>query len=307
MIKFILPIIIFLILLVSPLSHTNALKKPTSGISVSPAILKLSIQPNQDTLPFTMQITNTYNYPVEVKLGTIDFTYLSSNGGLSFLKNETNLNPNYHGLATSIKSQVSSVELLPNQNQIILFSIVDATQLAIGGHYGAVTFSVSPKSVFKKNNVSIVQTVVSLVFTSSYGQGTQTTNLFTPIVGSLRFSMPTNLNLVITNNGNTQTVPLGVIQVYKGSKIISQAQLNTNDSFILPASNRLFNIDLPNLKSPLLPHSYKLVVQYKHVGVNKIKTYSQNFTVIPTFYIYLIIFVVIFLLWYFLKNKNKEK
>lgn len=272
--------------------HAYAALPKVNGITVSPAIEQLTLNPNQNTASFNEQVTNNTTNPVVLKIGAEDFTYLNQYGGLDFYN--SSVDTNSHGLLDFLSIGFNQVALGPMQSQTIPISILNANKLAVGGHYAALLFKIQGLPIAHGNQVVINQEVSSLVFISTYGQGTQTTNLATPLVGSIVTSLPQTINAVFTNNGNTQTTPDGYAQILdSASHVISQGQINTGSGLILPGSKRLFTFNLTQSTGHVWPGIYRLRVYYQHSGQTQYIVYQQKFLFVNKTIIFAVIVVII--------------
>jgi hypothetical protein len=249
------------------------------GITVSPAIVQISLSRGQTSATFASQVTNNTATTAVLSLGAEDFTALNQNGGVSFLgTSPKSANNNAHGLINSLVISSPQIVLKPGQSQVIPVTIANANSLAAGGHYAALTYKLDGLSTAKGNNVSVRQTIASLIFVSTYGQGTQTTDLTTPVINSLLTSFPQTINLVLENAGNTQTTPRGIVQIFNpSSKLVSQAIINVNSGLILPQSKRLFSLALPVGNKHLWPGVYDLKILYRHDGQTSYSVYNKKF------------------------------
>ena len=118
--------------------HAYAALPKVNGITVSPAIEQLTLNPNQNTASFNEQVTNNTTNPVVLKIGAEDFTYLNQYGGLDFYN--SSVDTNSHGLLDFLSIGFNQVALGPMQSQTIPISILNANKLAVGGHYAALLF-----------------------------------------------------------------------------------------------------------------------------------------------------------------------
>jgi hypothetical protein len=275
--KYLIATLVIACILICTTSVSQAMPTSVKGVTVSPAIEQINLTPNQTLASYDSQVTNNTNTPVELSIGAEDFTSLNLNGGVSFLGK--NNNSSSHGLASYLFITSPQFTLNPGQSQVVPIKVLNTNKLATGGHYAALTYKLQNSNNAKGNAVAIQQTVSSLLFVSTYGQGTQATDLTTPVIGSFFTSFPQNLNVVFGNSGNTQTTPRGIVQIMNSSsKVVAQAIINTNSGLILPQSKRLFNLNLMSLGSQhLWPGIYTLRITYNHDGQSTYRIYQQKF------------------------------
>jgi len=274
-------------------SKAYAANPVVKGITVSPAIEQIILNPNQNTAGFTVQVTNNTPSQVVLNVSAEDFTTLDQNGGISFY-NPTLINTNNpHGLLNFLSIGLSELALTPGQSQTVPISILNANQLAVGGHYSAILFKAAGSTNAHGNKVIINQAVSTLVFLSTYGQGTQTAALTTPVIGSLFTSFPQTINAVFSNTGNTQTTPSGYLQILdSSSRVVSQGQININSSLILPNSKRLFPLPLTQIKKHLWPGVYTLRIYYRHGNQNSYSLYQHRFLYVNGVLVLIIVVVI---------------
>lgn len=284
-IKIILPLLIILCctLLLKPATALAA-NYSTNALRVMPAISQIQLTPQQDSATVELSITNLTNTQLIVGQSARDFGSLNNSGALSFFGNQYNPTTNPHGLQRSLQFNSSRIILPPMGAQVVPVTITNATSLAAGGHYGAILFTPLPLNDVTGHfsQVGVHPSVASLLFVVTAAGGTQKVALETPHIGPLRFTLPTAMYLVLSNTGNTQTIPHGQMSLYgPTSRLVSRAIINVNSGLILPDSARLFTTTLPGIHSTwALPGIYTLQVQYRDDA-------SQHFTTMTVHFLYL--------------------
>lgn len=277
--KYLLISLLLFVVCIGINSSAKATSLTASGITISPAIEQISLSPSQNSANFSIQITNNTKQPVIINISARDFTSLNQYGGIGFLTGNQSMLANGHGLANDLNIGLTQLALAASQSQNVPIIINNANSLAAGGHYTAINYNIHGPASKKANSVTINQSLSTLVFLSTSGQGTQTTTLSTPVISRFAATFPKTVSLVFSNSGNTQTVPRGVVQIYKKpTSIISQATINIDSGLILPSSSRLFNLKLTNMSSGhLWPGIYHLKVYYRHDGQTGYYIYQRSF------------------------------
>lgn len=285
---------------------------PSGGISVSPYLEQISVNPSQTADTYTIELTNHYSSSVLIRLSTQDFKNLNESGQVEFLTSTQDRN-NPYSIDRNLQFPYSEIAIGPNQSRVIPVTIANIQQLATGGHYGAIIFKITGVSS-PGNNVVINQAVASLLFLSTIGQGTQSLSMTTPLVSSLMTSFPSSINAVFSNGGNTQTVPHGVIQITNSAlRNVSQGQINSSSSLILPKTRRLFPIPLENTGQRLWPGYYHLNVYYRYAGQTQYSVYREKFFYISKYLLLCIFCLAIFIVlvvkyrYYLIPQKEKTK
>lgn len=271
-----------------------------NGITISPAIQQIQLQQNQNSDTFYTNITNNTSTPIVVHVGAEDFTYLNQSGAISFIKTKPGTS-NSHGLVSGLVIALNQFYLSPHQSQTVPIRIVNANNLAIGGHYAAIYFQVNGKLSAGKNVVAINQAVTSLVFLSTFGQGTQNIKLESLELGTFMSSFPSSLALVLQNTGNTQSTPTGIVQIVDShGAVLTQTQLNTDSGLILPSSSRLFNFSLNKPTKHIFPGIYTLKFYYRYSGQSHFTLYQKKFIYIGwPITLGLIIIAIAFVVYFF--------
>ncbi len=121
--------------------YAAPLPAASSAVTVSPAIQNVTLARNQDSASYTSSISNDTAQALRVQVVTRDFTSLSDNGGLAFVASGTSAT---HGIASSLSVDTPLFVLQPHTSRSVKVTIVNATKLAGGGHYGAITYQLSP-------------------------------------------------------------------------------------------------------------------------------------------------------------------
>jgi hypothetical protein len=286
------------LLIVSGAARATNISKASYGITVGPAGQQVSLSQGQDSLTFNTGIANNTNTSVVVELSALDFTGLNNSGAISFLTSARQDKSNTHSLASSLSYVLPEFALAPGQTETVPVTINNANLLSVGGHYAAIIFKVKNAPVLGvKNTVNVNEEVSSLVFVSTEGLGTQSVVLQYASLGSHFTHFPKNVNVILADPGNTQTVPTGVIQIVnsKGT-IITQTQINTSANLILPEVNRLFNFKLTSYKAQPTTGYYTFKFYYKTASQTRYNLYQKRFLYIAPQVLYLSIAIVVLLI-----------
>jgi hypothetical protein len=284
----------------------------TSGIELNPAIEQLGVKAGQNSTSFPIEVRNSTLKPTVIYVSTNDFTALNQTGEVRFYGNGYDPTLNPHGLASNIKPSINQFSLSPNQSRTIGVLVNDINGLAPGGHYGAVTFFVGypPHSKNGRAQVSNNQVLSSLVFLTTAGNGTQSLQLSRPLLSSFYFSMPSSLSLVLANNGNTQTTPRGyvTIQNHNGKTELARGIINSESGLVLPASTRLFGVNLSSEKHSWFGGNYKFVIAYRPDNAAHFQYYQKSFYLVGATGIWIIlVIIVLFIVFLVRRAKVRQK
>ncbi len=285
------------LLIAKGVSRATSLTGSSYGITVGPAAQEVFLAQGQDSLIFNTGVANNTNQSVVVELSALDFTGLNNKGAISFLTTPQEVKSDTHSLASNLSFALPEFLLTPEQTKTVPVTINDANQLSIGGHYAAIIFKVKNAPVLGvKNLVNINEEVSSLVFVSTKGSGTQSVALQYVSLGSVFTNFPKLVNVILADNGNTQTVPNGVIQIVnnKGT-VITQTQINTTSNLILPQVNRLFSFKLTSFTTRPATGYYTFKLYYKTASQTGYNLYKKRFLYIAPEALYLAIVIVVLL------------
>jgi hypothetical protein len=267
------------------------------GITVSPALQQISIPRGQPSYTFNTGLANNTSQTVVVQLSARDFTGLNESGAISFLTPQKS-NSNVHSLAQNITFELSQFVLTPYQTTTVPITIVNANELSNGGHYAAIIYKVTSAPVHGISNpVSVNEAVSSLVFVTTIGTGTQSLALQYASIGDISLTFPNTVNLVLTDKGNTQTVPTGVVQITNANNaIVSQTEINTTSNLILPQFSREFKISLTSYKFNPPTGYYTFKFYYKTPAQMGYSLYEKKFIFISRQAVILAVVILVLLI-----------
>lgn len=250
--------------------QTNTEAKPISynGVTVSPAIQKLSLNPGQPSAAFNVVVTNNTVEPVDLILSSVDFKSLNESGGLAFIDSNASSVSHKHGLASWLNLGTPSIHLDSRQSQLVTMSVENRDDLSPGGHYAAVLFKTDkPNTNSGETHVAINQVVSMLVFVQKLGGEKFGVSMKPLGFRAHWFNLPSTLNLSFKNTGNIQATPSGLVTISDpvGNEV-SRGQVNPDSSLILPDSQRVFKTTLVKTGNAWLPGIYTARTIYQTVG-----------------------------------------
>lgn len=227
----------------------NAQEVAQNTITVSPAYLDIEVPLDQDRVNETITITNTTDQPVTLEIIPTSINQQNLYGGISFESFSGVANDSFSFLSFSTDRFVVDSQ----QSQQIDLSIENRSSLKPGGTYVAVIFRAVAEET--ANNQVVLPAISSLLLI--HKQGGEIYNLslknISGLPSLLSFSLPSQLGLTFSNQGNTHLQPRGTIS-FNGlfGRLLAQSTVNESSLYILPDRERLF---LQTIKSaePLLP------------------------------------------------------
>jgi hypothetical protein len=264
---------------------------PANGLSVSPPITNIQVAPNQSSTFINEVVTNPTGNELSVSISARDFGALNASGSIGFYGSSYQPSTNQHSLSSSLVVPTAPILIGPHQTETVNILIANLTKLSAGGHYSALLFTPSVTHLNTgTNQVSLQPSVASLVFVTTASGGFQSIKLAGLSIPRVVFNLPETLNTTLSDTGNTQLVPRGVVKLIGSkSKLISQEILNPDSGLILPGTSSLFSSPLTTHKDLFrLPGIYHIQLTYFIAGSATSQTVTKSFIYInPIDFIYL--------------------
>lgn len=286
----------------------------SSGLSVSPAISKQNLNPNQNQIILNQTIINISGQPLLINVRSQDFGSIGNAGTINFYsptKYKPSSNP--HGLQNSIGLSSKQFALQPDSKFNEQVTISNTLSLAPGGHYGAVVYTPDPISTPNSpTKIGLTPSVASLIFITTAGGGTQHLSISNILQSDISVSLPRILSFIVANSGNTQSTPIGYVKLIgPGNKLIAQNDINNTSSLVLPSSSILMNVNLSthgsfSTKSGI----YKLQIVYGYAGSSKLTSLTKSFLYIniPLLLTQVAVIILLFLvIWKILKIWHRRQ
>jgi len=261
----------------------------TGGITMSPAIKELTISSGLVEAHSAVTLTNHTKQNVVIQTRVVDLSDISQGGGLVFGQNSLALAK--YGLANWM--------VLPGGNQAALASgatvnipvvVQNRSDLAPGGHYGAVVMTAS--SGVSGNSVGFKQELVSLVLVKKLG-GEQ----YGLKLESIKPDSDTSQNIVtlkFRGTGNVHVVPRGVVQLTDArDKLLAKGIINPESTIVLPGGSRQFVTIMKPVASSNAPGRHKLTVYYRPEGRAEFESKMIYLSNWPWYYTLLIALLVV--------------
>ena len=291
-----------------------AITSQTNGLKVSPAIYSIKTTSGQNTANFTESVTNITDNLLAVNVTTRDFGAQNAYGSVGFYGSSYKPTSNPHSLSAAISLPSNEYLIQPHQTEVITVSINNINSLAPGGHYSAILFTpFIERNGGPNNQVNLQPSVASLIFLTTASGGTQSIKLDGYSAPQIGFKLPYMAYILLTNTGNTQLIPRGVLTLKDNfNGVVAQTVVNDNSGMILPSTSRLFTENLSFPKNYFrLPGFYHLVLSYHVDGSNSYQTVSKTFIFVnPVYIVFLVVLVIV--AWilrvvFSKKHKNKRK
>lgn len=273
---------------------------PLAGITVTPFLQNISIDPGKPATTFSLSISNDSDSSRDMSLSVLDFGTLNDSGGVAFSGSQVNSFAKRYGLAKWLSLSQSKLQLGPHQKKTVTATIKNSADLTPGGHYAAIMISAEATGISGANGIGLNQTLSSLVLAVKTGGDHYDLRLSSVNANGSIFKMPSQVRLKFYDPGNVHVVPRGVVKLIgPGNKTISQGAINQESSFILPDTYRTMFVDLHSVKSARswLPiASYRLEVDYRYDGISQYAAKSITIKKLnwPADIVYVIVLILIF-------------
>lgn len=269
--RYILAILTSLILLVISVKIVAAAPQSPGLVSISPPLKQLTIAPGLLQATSSVSLTNETTGDLGVTVKTMDFTPLS-NG--SIVLGQTGPAGAQSGLAQWMSLPGgSSLTLKAGQKTDIQVLIDNRSDLAPGGHYGALVISTMPLGTNGSNQVAFNQQLTALFFVKKVGGDIANMSL-TSLRADSGPGVPTTAALVFKSTGNVYVVPRGYVEVTDArNKLIAKGLINPESTLIPQGTSRSFDTILQPVANIRPSGRLKLTAYYRFDGQN---SFSQR-------------------------------
>jgi hypothetical protein len=301
-------LLLVLCLSLPALVHAAAAQQPTNAISLSPFLQNITVQPNESTKTFELELTNRSPNLQEIDLSTHDFGSLNDTGGV-LLKGSNDAYSQRYGLTSWMTLEADTAVLNPGESRQILVSINNRQDLRPGGHYGAVVATVKSLDDTSGNHVVVNQQLLSLVLVDKQGGAHYDLKLASIEQNGNWLHLPYKIKLHFRNPGNVHVTPRGqVLLKNPAGGVVAQGVINSDSAYILPASFRdVYAYLTPTGRNLPLPGIYHVEVDYRYDGLNAVakKQFAVRFINLKLYVV--IIALVAIGIWYFRRSHTTRK
>lgn len=275
--RLVLSLLFMGLMLVLPSYAKAAGKNTGGGISLSPFVQQIAIQPNDAARSYSLVLTNHTDTLQELNLASHDFGSLNDTGGV--LLEGSNSFTGKYGLTSWLRLEADTVVLQPKESRAVLVTIDNRSSLQPGGHYGAVVASVSSLSDQTGNHVVVNQQLLSLILVDKVGGEHYDLKLDSVNQNGNWLHLPNDIRLRFQNPGNVHVVPRGIVTLKSpGGRVLAQGIINNESAYILPESFRELFVRLTPVASTVpVPGIYHIQVDYRYDGI--LRTVSKSYAV----------------------------
>lgn len=235
-----------------------AADRPASGISLRPSIETLTAAPGETSKSYTITLENDTAQAVTLIPSAVDFTAAGVNGGISLSRKPDS----QHGLAAVTQFEPAAVSIPARGTSSVQVTLQGVDTLAPGGHFAFLRFSQRPQP--GSSMVDLSPSLGSYVFLQTAGRSQYVLHLHASLPHLAFTELPSVVNLLANNTGNTQVSPHGTLTVTDGRQHrVGQATINTDSVLVLPGSTRLLEQPVQSVGLAWLPGRYTYTVRYR--------------------------------------------
>lgn len=273
--------------------------QPSGGITVSPASATVQVGSLQRQASFAVGVKNNFSFPI---------TLTARLSGLTVDNNR--LMPSVNADATVSQSTTitpSTFTLQPGNAANVLVTITDSPQLSPGGHYLSLLIT-QTASAGELSQLSLQAAVSTTVYVVKEDGAKRAITATTISLNRSIFSLPSLADVSFYNNGNTSTVPRGVLFVTKNGNptIYAKGIINAESIPLFPRQTTKLQSQIMSYSNSVWPGKYSVTTSYHYDGGDSVKTVSVSFWYIPKTWLILAIFVLAICA-YLVSYKRRQK
>jgi len=298
-------------------SKTVLAAEDLAGFSVAPFFQEVELVDGQTAAKFSLEVSNSQDFPVVFRLSVVDFGALNESGGVAFIGSGDGLN-NKYGLASWMSLDRDAIVVSPGEKQAIQGRIENKDSLSPGGHYAAVVMKMENDNEQATvedavSKISVAPTVAALIFTRKVGGEILGLDLKENNLENNFFGLPEMARLRFQNTGNVYATPRGTVKMFDPLKReVAKGVINNESAFILPETFRVFPVSLKEMSRAFLPGKYVVLTEYRYDGKEDFFTQKQTVFIFPAvamvFTGIIVIVIILYLKFSFKKSKkNKQK
>jgi hypothetical protein len=280
----------------APLATAQQANPSGSGLSISPTITQLTINPGSSN-HVSITLKNITVDDVIAKGEVDDFKSDNNTGNPQIITNSTQAGPN------SIKKFVANIDDVPlakgqQKNVVIGLDIPKGT--TPGAYYGIIRYRAVPKALATPGpgQVALTASVGTIVLVTVPGQIRQQVQVNGIHVSrgarehSFFVGPPDKIGITITNYGNGFARPFGTVEVHDVfNKVVTTYQFNNPKQLgnIRPNSSRTFT---QNVKGLNKIGRYTVIASVSYGTGSQVLTIEKNFWYVPIWLVILLLLVL---------------
>lgn len=242
------------------MSHPGQVRaRDDAHVSVSPAFQEVVLEATTSAVPVSVHLSNTTTEPLTLSLQAVDIQQVDANGAIQFFDRPKD--GNAFALAAYIELPETSVIVQPGEEKTLRVIIRNTQDLSPGGHYA----SLIARAVQASGKDAQVSPALSSVFLVRKVGGERyhiRLSHVTPQVGAVAFSLPDEVTLEFENDGNTHTIPHGLVTVVDiFGREVKRGVINEGSLIVLPTARREMTVSLHSVRWGLPVGIYHFTVE----------------------------------------------
>lgn len=267
-----------------------------SGLSISPTITQLTINPGGSN-HVNITLKNITVDDVVARGEVNDFKADNNTGNPQIITNSNTVSPN------SIKKFVSNIDDVPlakGQQKSVIIGLDVPKNATPGAYYGIIRYRAIPKALATPGpgQVALTASVGTIVLVTVPGQVREQVQVNGIHVfrgareGSFFVRPPDSIGIEISNFGNGFVRPFGTVEVHDVlNKTVSTFQFNNPKQLgnILPASKRTFTNNIKGLNKI---GRYTVEASVSYGSGSQVLTLQKNFWYVPIWLVILLLLIL---------------
>lgn len=251
-----------------------------SGLTISPPLREITLGSGLLEASTDLTLQNNSDQTIRASLQLVDLRALGEYGGNSLDKAGLT---NKYDLANWLALPGGDTVVIASKQTVrVAVKIANRSDLAPGGHYGAIVITSSPENTSVKTQVSLNQQIVSLLFIKKLGGEVYGLELesstFKQSADKKTYDIPQVITTKFKNTGNVHVVPRGYVEVADpGGKLIAKGIINQDSLNILPGSSRKYVTTLQSVAQANKSGLYKVITYYRYDDQKDFKQFSETF------------------------------
>lgn len=241
-------------------------------VSISPPVKQLTISSGLVQAESVVTLTNNTAYDFNVAITKADFTPLSDG---TIVLGKYGPSGSQSGLAAWMNLPDGPNLTIKSGKQATVRLLIDnRSDLAPGGHYGALVFSTQQIGATGSNKVAFNQQLTSLFFVKKLG-GDIAGMALQSLETDTQTGLPTTVVASFKSTGNVYVVPRGYVEVKDArGKLVAKGQINPQSSLVPQGTTRTFDTILKPVENVQATGRLKLTAYYRFDGKNDFSTRS---------------------------------
>lgn len=277
----------------------NAQQEPGSGLSISPTLAELTVQPGANE-KLEINLKNVTANRITAKASIYDFESDNLTGNPKIITDPKQASPN--SIRRFIQG-LSDVDLDVGQQKKFSLTANIPSDTAPGAYFGIIRYKAVPvgQAAPAEGQLSLSASVGTIVLISVPGDVREQVQLSGLHVyrggydGGIFVRKPDKVGVEIRNLGNSFVKPFGTVEIQNtfGKNIYTYQLNNTNPrSTVLPDSRRIFEDGLKNISQP---GRYTVTASVSYGSGGQVLTLKKTFWYIPIWLAVVIIVVLLIL------------